>query len=154
MAGVSVLIAPAGLDMEGSDGVRGRPLILSNAIDNHLQCIFDLECGKSRTLSREKFIEFLKLSQGETNIEEISNQHLTYKQFLWIWYNKYGLDISRPLAPDHHDMTRPISNYFISSSHNTYLDGDQLFSKSRPDMYKYVCCTARAWEPTLCRRQP
>ncbi|XP_008288306.1 1-phosphatidylinositol 4,5-bisphosphate phosphodiesterase eta-2 [Stegastes partitus] len=58
--------------------------------------------------------------------------------------------------PDHNqvnqDMTQPLSNYFISTSHNTYLTGDQLLSQSRVEMYAYVlqagcrCVEVDCWD--------
>ncbi|XP_061910159.1 1-phosphatidylinositol 4,5-bisphosphate phosphodiesterase eta-2a [Entelurus aequoreus] len=58
--------------------------------------------------------------------------------------------------PDHYavnqDMRQPLCNYFIASSHNTYLMGDQLMSQSRVDMYAWVlqagcrCVEVDCWD--------
>uniref|UniRef100_A0A3Q0RVU1 Phosphoinositide phospholipase C n=1 Tax=Amphilophus citrinellus TaxID=61819 RepID=A0A3Q0RVU1_AMPCI len=58
--------------------------------------------------------------------------------------------------PEHNqvnqDMTQPLTNYFIATSHNTYLSGDQLLSQSRVEMYAYVlqagcrCVEVDCWD--------
>lgn len=48
-------------------------------------------------------------------------------------------DIFNPLHNEvNQDMDQPLCNYFIASSHNTYLTGDQLLSHSKTDMYAWV----------------
>ena len=48
-------------------------------------------------------------------------------------------DIFNPMHLEvNQDMDQSLCNYFISSSHNTYLTGDQLLSHSKTDMYAWV----------------
>ena len=88
-------------------------------------------------ISTEEVIELIKkydIVCDSNHIESISLSGFTH--FM----------LSQEPAPTHsirkglvtHSMTQPLSNYFIASSHNTYLNGHQFNGESSVNMYALV----------------
>jgi Ca2+-binding EF-hand superfamily protein len=72
--------------------------------------------------------------------DEISKVGLTLHHFkILLTDNSYSpiLNSERLFETD---MDHPLTDYFIWSSHNTYLTGNQLYSTSSEEMYTYVLC--------------
>lgn len=95
--------------------------------------------GPGKPLTQERFVEFLRYTQGEEVASPPPKDKYTCPEFLGEWSVRYGLGAMRDLRPDEKDLSKPISSYFISSSHNTYLAGHQLFSESSSKLYRKVC---------------
>jgi phosphatidylinositol phospholipase C delta len=124
----------------GGDAVSDVPLhqlYLSHDVQEHLRRVYDGLRGKDEALSRGRFLVWLAEVQKHT-IEELDKENYTFEQFLEAIYYSRGLESVKHLNPAEKDLSRPISNYYISSSHNTYLMGNQLSSKSSTEAYRNV----------------
>ncbi|KPI85561.1 putative phosphoinositide-specific phospholipase C [Leptomonas seymouri] len=101
------------------------------------------------TITRDAFDGFIREVQGEQLDDDTINEKLTTmgcvnttsiteKDFIrYLTCDFFGSAIHmEKLENVYHDMSQNICCYFINSSHNTYLTGDQLTSKSSPQMYK------------------
>lgn len=63
------------------------------------------------------------------------NRSMTFEGFLRYMESKDCCLFDQTHTSVYQDMDQPLSSYFISSSHNTYLTGDQLIGKSHLDAY-------------------
>lgn len=82
---------------------------------------------------------FLEGQQGEPADKTstwLTRDKYEFEQFLEEWWMRFGLDIEIPVDNLTKDLTKPVSNYFINSSHNTYLEGNQLSGKSTAQAYR------------------
>ncbi|NXL85504.1 PLCH1 phosphodiesterase, partial [Alectura lathami] len=123
---------------------------------------------KKDHLTVEEFAQFLKVEQKMSNVtpeycldiiqkfevsEENKEQHVLGIEGFTNFMRSPACDVFNPLHCEvHQDMDQPLCNYFIASSHNTYLTGDQLLSQSRVEMYARVlqdgcrCIEVDCWD--------
>ncbi|CAB4044438.1 1-phosphatidylinositol 4,5-bisphosphate phosphodiesterase gamma-1, partial [Paramuricea clavata] len=82
--------------------------------------------------------------KGETLKEHITKYlgeergpepHLTIPEFLDYIFSKTNSVFKEEHKEVYQDMTKPLSCYWIASSHNTYLTGNQLLSESSVEAY-------------------
>ncbi|NXW15137.1 PLCH1 phosphodiesterase, partial [Circaetus pectoralis] len=123
---------------------------------------------KKDHLTVEELAQFLKVEQKMNNVtpeycldiiqkfevsEENRKQNVLGIEGFTNFMRSPACDIFNPLHCEvHQDMDQPLCNYFIASSHNTYLTGDQLLSQSRAEMYARVlqdgcrCIEVDCWD--------
>jgi len=131
---------------EAQSKVPKHQLYLSDTILAHLRVIFDGLRKTDELLTKERFAKFLHDVQ-ETAID-LKLETFKFEQFLEVLYYNHGLEAIKYVDPAKKDLSKPISNYYISSSHNTYLSGNQLISKSTTDAYTNVSSSPAC--PSFC----
>ncbi|KAI2639416.1 PLC-like phosphodiesterase [Xylaria nigripes] len=135
---LGLFLAPTVIHLHGDGASKRRDIYLSAAIQRSLRKVYnDLRRG-DLTLSRDKFKNFLETEQGELEAKTSElltrGSYIRFEQFLEAWWIQFGLDIEKPVS--NKDLTKPISNYFIDSSHNTYLPGKQWNGKATTETYR------------------
>ena len=85
-----------------------------------------------------RYLNKLQIASVATDASVAAEPHKYLdKHRFEVYLNSVKNDIYEPAA-EHHSpdtMTQPLSHYWINSSHNTYLTGDQLSSQSSSEMY-------------------
>ncbi|XP_059470095.1 1-phosphatidylinositol 4,5-bisphosphate phosphodiesterase gamma-1 [Neocloeon triangulifer] len=66
---------------------------------------------------------------------DVQEPYFTENEFMDFLYSKQNDLWDTAFSPVYQDMSRPLSHYWISSSHNTYLTGDQFSSESSLETY-------------------
>lgn len=62
----------------------------------------------------------------------------SFQEFCDLWY-EHASHSKRPIDLGKADFDKPISNYYINSSHNTYIgDGDQVSGAITAEQYRKV----------------
>eukprot|EP00051_Salpingoeca_urceolata_P015188 m.195978 g.195978 ORF g.195978 m.195978 type:complete len:1241 (-) comp18316_c0_seq18:1291-5013(-) len=78
------------------------------------------------------------IEELEPDPQQRSKGRLSYVGFLRLLRSEYWDPIQPARRDVHQDMGQPLAHYFMASSHNTYLTGSQLNSKSTVEMYRQV----------------
>lgn len=120
---------------DATSEVPNHQLTLSHSIRDHLKGVYDSLRGPDHVLSHEKFTAWSENVQGQALVG-VNQETYKFEDFLALLFRNGGLEATKEVVKK--DLSKPISNYFISSSHNTYLVGNQLSSKSSTEAYKNV----------------
>ncbi|XP_070345830.1 1-phosphatidylinositol 4,5-bisphosphate phosphodiesterase delta-4 isoform X4 [Equus asinus] len=134
--------------LEGEEFVQFYKALTKRA---EVQEIFENFSADGQKLTLLEFVDFLREEQKEGDhasdlaLELIDRYEPSESGKLWHVLSMDGFlsylcskdgDIFNPTCrPIYQDMTQPLSHYYINSSHNTYLVGDQLCGQSSVEGY-------------------
>ncbi|KAJ8673907.1 hypothetical protein QAD02_005169, partial [Eretmocerus hayati] len=116
-----------------------------------------VDTSKSQVITLATFTKFLESRQQEKltdeQIKQLIRRHepdpalrtqwcLSFEGFARYMMDKDNYAFANEYAmPDEQEMLQPLSQYYIASSHNTYLTGHQLKGESSVQLYSQVLLT-------------
>lgn len=115
----------------------GMPIPIPS-VKKHLESIYDgLKGPSDQLLSAEKLEAFIRNVQKDEPKPPFLDTY-TFEQFHEFWWRNYSR-AKRPLLRQDKVLDKPLSQYFINSSHNTYIaEGDQFLGENNDGQYKKV----------------
>jgi phosphatidylinositol phospholipase C gamma-1 len=139
----------------GEIGLEGFTTFYTNLIhDNKIFCEYFASYSNDRKrITVQEMTAFLaqeqkdQLAEDERNVCQLMNDFLhdpnrnseepyfTLKEFINFLFSKQNEIWDSRHDIVNQDMNRPLTHYWIASSHNTYLTGDQVRSESSTDAY-------------------
>ncbi|CAL9696840.1 unnamed protein product [Knipowitschia caucasica] len=125
---------------------RSRP---SSTRGEDIQRLFDTYASGSTSLSASGLLRFLHEKQREPSVtmeqaeaiihlyeRENNNRSMSLDGFLRFMESKHCTLFNQAHKEVYQDMGQPLTSYFISSSHNTYLAGNQIVGHSNLKSYE------------------
>ncbi|KAI3400919.1 hypothetical protein diail_1126 [Diaporthe ilicicola] len=124
---------------------HGHIKTVSAPILRYLTNVFNCHADDNKSWHTAQASTFIRCTQAgdpESSHEGLpadltAKEQLEFSDFLH-YMTSDASNIVGPCKTSDQDLTYPLSSYFVSSSHNTYLTGNQLYSESSTDAFKNV----------------
>lgn len=124
---------------------HGRIKTVNDSVLRYLTNVFNCHADENKSWHKAQAATFIRCTQAgdpESNHEALpaqlaAKEQLDFNDFLH-YMTSDASNIVGPCRTSDQDLSYPLSSYFISSSHNTYLTGNQLYSESSTDAFKNV----------------
>jgi hypothetical protein len=124
---------------------HGHIKAVNESVLRCLTNVFNCHADENKSWHKAQAATFIRCTQAgdpESNHEALpaklaAKEQLDFNDFLH-YMTSDASNIVGPCRTTEQDLTYPLSSYFISSSHNTYLTGNQLYSESSTDAFKNV----------------